>query len=91
MIGERVLSFEQQEVAMLLHRGMPYFRASDVARALGYKDCTQAIRKNVTQAYVKTIKQLCESSNESHSVVISAGEIWVLLQICLADRFVRRH
>ena len=75
MIGERVLSFEQQEVAMLLHDGVPHFRASDVTRALGYKNSAQAIRKNVTQHYVKTMKQLCESSDESHSVVISTGDL----------------
>eukprot|EP00969_Alexandrium_andersonii_P051281 2253082-Alexandrium_andersonii.AAC.1 len=37
---------------------VPYFRAADVARQLGYTNCSQAVRKNVRSKFVTPLSQL---------------------------------
>ena len=63
---EIVLSFEQQEVAVCTFEGAPYFRASDVTRALGYSNGPQAVRTHVNVTHTKNIgEDYTGSSNVS--------------------------
>ena len=59
---ERALTFEKQDVTVVLCKGRVYFRASHVAEALGYADTDQAVRKNVRSHHVKTLRQLHEEA-----------------------------
>ena len=41
-----------------LNQQTAHFRAANVARQLGYANCSQAIRKNVRAKYVTTLSEL---------------------------------
>jgi len=71
MLCERVHCFESHDVAIVVCGGEPWFRASDVAYALGYKDSAQAIRKNVSEDYTRTADQLRETACEPLSADLS--------------------
>jgi prophage antirepressor-like protein len=58
MLSERVQTFEQHDVSIVVCKGIPYFRASDVAFALGYANSKQAVRKNVNEKYIRTLTEL---------------------------------
>ena len=62
MLSEQVHTFEQQDVAVVVCMGMPYFRAADVTAVLGYKNSAKAIRTHVTDKYIKTLQQLTETA-----------------------------
>ena len=72
MLSEHVHTFEQHDVAILMCKGEPYFRACDVTISLGYADSTQAVRKNVSPKYVKTVRELRE---EVLGEKLSAGQL----------------
>jgi len=65
MLSEQVHTFEQQDVAVVVCMGMPYFRAADVTAVLGYKNSAKAIRTHVTDKYIKTLQQLIETAPDS--------------------------
>jgi prophage antirepressor-like protein len=68
MLCEQVHTFERHDVAIVICKGEPYFRAFDVTLALGYADSTQAVRKNVNPKYVKTLTELRkEASHDNQS------------------------
>ena len=57
---QEVQSFSNDAFAVLetLNQETAHFRAADVARQLGYANCSQAIRKNVRAKYVTTLAAL---------------------------------
>ena len=57
---QEVQSFSSEAFAVLatLNQQTAHFRAADVARQLGYANCSQAIRKNVRAKYVTTLAAL---------------------------------
>ena len=58
MLSEQSLSFEKQEVSVIICQGIPYFQASTVTAVLGYADSRQAVRKNVFKDYVLNLTEL---------------------------------
>ena len=78
MLSEQVHTFEQQDVAVVVCMGTPYFRATDVTFALGYVNSTQAVRKNVSEKYVKTLTELREEAAANKG---SGGEFIPELQV----------
>ena len=62
MLREQVHTFEKHDVAVVVSIGTPYFRATDVTFALGYANSTQAVRKNVSKKYVRTLTELREET-----------------------------
>ncbi len=69
MLGEHVHTFERHDVSIVVCKGIPFFRASDVAAALGYVNSKQAVRKNVNERYVRTLTEL--RSDASGTLVYS--------------------
>ena len=75
MLSERALTFEQNPVTMILFREEPYFRATDVTKALGYVNGSQAIRAHVEPDDIKTLAELsgdvsavlCPTENEGNA------------------------
>ena len=65
MLSEQSLSFEKQEVSVIICQGIPYFQASTVTAVLGYADSQQAVRKNVAKGFVITLKELRLQSQET--------------------------
>ena len=53
-----VLSQSPWNVRTLMFRGTPYFRATDVAEALGYKNAKQAVRTHVAAKHAVEMKDL---------------------------------
>jgi len=72
MLSERIFSFEQRDVVVIVSKGESYFRASDVTAALDYADAAQAVRKNVDPKYVRTLKEL---QDEAAGMNPSTGQI----------------
>ena len=58
MLSERLHTFERHDVSVVVCKGIPYFKASDVASALGYANTKQAVRKNVNGKYIRTLTEL---------------------------------
>jgi len=54
---------------------VPYFRAADVARQLGYTNCSQAIRKNVRSKFVTSLAALLEQLRSPAERGVSPGDI----------------
>ena len=71
MLSEQVHTFEEKDVCLAICRGIPYFRACDVTLALGYADTTQAVRKNVSDKYIRTLTEL---RKEASGDILSAGQ-----------------
>ena len=71
MLSEQVHTFEEKDVCLAICRGIPYFRACDVTLALRYADTTQAVRKNVSDRYIRTLTELCK---EASGDILSAGQ-----------------
>ena len=75
MLSEQALTFEQNPVTMILFREEPYFRATDVTKALGYVNGSQAIRAQVEPDDIKTLAELsgdvsavlCPTENERNA------------------------
>ena len=53
-----VLSQSPWNVRTLMFRGTPYFRATDVAEALGYKSARQSVRTHVAAKHSVKLKDL---------------------------------
>ena len=73
MLSEQVLSFEKQDVSVIIWNEKPYFLASAVTRVLGYADSRQAIRKNVFKTDVITLTELrlgAQGTNQSARPVL---------------------
>ena len=64
-------TFDDHDVCIVVCKGIPYFKAQDVANVLHYVDATQAVRKNVSQKYVRTLTELRE---ETSSTLGSTGQ-----------------
>ena len=58
MLSERLHTFERHDVSVVVCKGIPYFKASDVASALGYANTKQAVRKNVNGKYIRSLTEL---------------------------------
>ena len=63
MLSERVHTFDDHDVCVVVCKGIPYFKAQDVANVLHYADATQAVRKNVSQKYVRTLTELRDEAS----------------------------
>jgi prophage antirepressor-like protein len=72
MLSEQIFKFGEQGVSVFVCRGLVYIKASDITKALQYKNATQAIADNVAKKYVKTLKQLKEEASSCSEVNISA-------------------
>ena len=58
MLSERLHTFERHDVSVVVCKGIPYFKTSDVASALGYANTKQAVRKNVNGKYIRSLTEL---------------------------------
>ena len=75
--------------------GVAWFRASDVCKRLGYKNCPQAIIKNVRPGHKLPLSELdadsCSSTDPPHSIYIDLEGVKALLfntRLPQADRMV---
>ena len=73
MLSEQACTFEDHDVAIVLCRGEPWFRASDITTALDYKKSALAIRQHVNNDYVRSFSKLQEEAGESNAVICSVG------------------
>ena len=65
--------FEQRDVSLVLYKGDPWFRASDVTDILGYKRSALAVRAHVDEKHVRTLAELHHEGLGSNALIHSIG------------------
>ena len=65
MLCELVHTFEQHDIAIVICKGEPYFRANVLTRILEYKNSAKAIRMHVSAKYTKTLQELHEEASSA--------------------------